>query len=90
MAEQNQNKQKPQQDVNQLIKVRNEKLAELQASGNDPFQITKYDADAHSQEIKDHFDEMEGKKVSIDNNFGDITLDKVSILGKVIGLYRKL
>ncbi len=64
MAEQN-NVQVQEQDINQLRKVRREKLAELQANGQDPFVITKYDADAHSQEIKDNFDEMEGKKVSI-------------------------
>ncbi len=63
MAEEQKNVQEP--DLNQLRKVRREKLAELQTSGNDPFQITKYDADAHSQDIKDNFDEMEGKKVSI-------------------------
>ena len=64
MAEQN-NVQVQEQDLNQLRKVRREKLAELQANGNDPFVITKYDADAHSQDIKDNFEEMEGKKVSI-------------------------
>ena len=53
------------QDLNQLRKVRREKLAELQENGKDPFKITKYDADAHSQEIKDNFDEMEGKHVSV-------------------------
>ena len=65
MAEQKnvQNVQEP--DINQLRKVRREKLAELQASGKDPFQITKYDQDAHSQSIKDNFEELEGKKVSI-------------------------
>ena len=62
MAEQ---KKVQEQDLNQLRKVRREKLAELQENGKDPFQITKYDADSHSQEIKDHFDEMEGKHVSI-------------------------
>ena len=64
MAEQN-NVQVQEQDINQLRKVRREKLAELQANGQDPFVITKYDADAHSQSIKDNFDELEGKKVSI-------------------------
>ena len=64
MAEQN-NAPVQEQDLNQLRKVRREKLAELQANGQDPFQITKYDADAHSQDIKDNFEEMEGKKVSI-------------------------
>ena len=52
-------------DLNQLRKVRREKLAELQNSGKDPFVITKYDVTNHSTEIKDHFDEMEGKVVSI-------------------------
>jgi len=47
------------------LRVRREKLANLQAEGKDPFQIMKYDQDAHSQSIKDNFDEMEGKKVSI-------------------------
>ncbi len=64
MAEQN-NVQVQEQDINQLRKVRREKLAELQTNGQDPFVITKYDADAHSQTIKDHFEELEGKKVSI-------------------------
>ena len=63
MAEKQNNVQEP--DLNQLRKVRREKLAELQENGKDPFQITKYDADSHSQDIKDNFDEMEGKKVSI-------------------------
>ena len=45
--------------------MRREKLAELQESGRDPFVITKYDQTHHSQEIKDHFEELEGKKVSI-------------------------
>lgn len=53
------------QDVNQLLKVRREKLAQLQAEGKDPFQITKYDVTAHSQEIKDRFDELEGTAVSV-------------------------
>ena len=52
-------------DLNQLRKVRREKLTELQNSGKDPFVITKYDVTHHSTEIKDHFDEMEGKVVSI-------------------------
>lgn len=65
MAEQNQNKQKPQQDVNQLIKVRNEKLADLQANQKDPFVITKYDVTHHSADVKEHYEELEGKEVSI-------------------------
>ena len=63
MAEQNKNAQE--QDLNKLLKVRREKLAELQENGKDPFQIVKYDATHHSQEIKDTFDELEGKSVSV-------------------------
>lgn len=59
---QNQNKE---EDLNHLLKVRREKLAELQESGNDPFQITKYDVTAHSADIKDHYAEWEGKEVSV-------------------------
>ncbi len=54
-----------QQDVNQLLKVRREKLAALQEAGKDPFKITKFDVTHHSQEIKDGFDGLEGKTVSV-------------------------
>ncbi len=63
MAEQQ--KKVQEQDINQLLKVRREKLAELQANGKDPFVITKYDVEIHSQEIKDRFEELEGKQVSV-------------------------
>lgn len=63
MGEQQKNTQEP--DLNQLRKVRREKLAELQEGGKDPFVITKYEQTHHSQEIKDHFEELEGKQVSI-------------------------
>ena len=63
MAEKNQNVQ--QQDINQLLQVRRDKLSELQESGRDPFEITKYDVTHHSQEIKDHYSELEGSKVSL-------------------------
>lgn len=53
------------QDTKQLLKVRREKLLALQEAGKDPFQITKYDVTHHSQEIRDGFDALEGKKVSI-------------------------
>lgn len=53
------------QDINQLLKVRREKLANLQEAGKDPFQITKYDVTHHSAEIKEQFEELEGKPVSI-------------------------
>ena len=51
------------QDINKLRKVRREKLAELQANGQDPFQITKFDVTHHSKEVKDNFEEFEGKTV---------------------------
>lgn len=57
---------KPQeQDLGQLLKVRREKLAALQEKGKDPFQIMKYDVTHHSMDIKDAFDELEGKSVSV-------------------------
>ena len=62
MAEQ---KNVQEQDINQLIKVRRDKLKELQENGKDPFQITKYDVTNHSTDIKDNFDAFEGKEVSI-------------------------
>lgn len=67
MAEQgNQKKGNGQeQDLNQLLKVRREKLAELQANGKDPFQITKYDVTVHSTDVKEQYAEYEGKEVSI-------------------------
>ena len=61
MAEQ----KKQEQDLNQLLKVRREKLAELQANGKDPFQIVKYDVTHHSQEVIDNFDALDGKTVTI-------------------------
>lgn len=59
------NQDNGQQDINQLLKVRREKLAALQENGKDPFQITKYDVTHHSQEIKDQYEALEGKSVSI-------------------------
>ena len=53
------------QDINQLLKVRREKLAALQETGKDPFQITKYDVTNHSADLKDEFDQYEGKTVRI-------------------------
>lgn len=57
--------QQQEQDINQLLKVRREKLAALQESGKDPFQIMKYDVTHHSLEVKNNFDALEGKAVSI-------------------------
>ncbi|MFR1846483.1 lysine--tRNA ligase, partial [[Clostridium] scindens] len=63
VAEQEKKVQEP--DLNQLRKVRREKLADLQANGKDPFLITKYDVTAHAAEIKDNYETMEGKQVSV-------------------------
>lgn len=57
--------QQQEQDINQLLKVRREKLAALQESGKDPFQIMKYDVTHHSLEVKNNFDALEGKIVFI-------------------------
>ena len=63
MGDQQKNTQEP--DVNQLRKVRREKLADLQANGKNPFEITKYDVTCHAKDIKENFEEMEGKHVSV-------------------------
>ena len=65
MAEQNQQNKNEEKDLNQLLKVRREKLKNLQDNGKDPFQITKFDVTAHSSEIKDNFEQMDGKEVTI-------------------------
>ena len=69
MAEQNQNqaenRPQTQEELNQLLKVRRDKLAELQAAGKDPFQITKYDVTVHSTDVRENYEQWEGKEVSI-------------------------
>ena len=60
-----QNTNVQEQDIHQLLKVKREKLANLQAAGKDPFQITKYDVTHHSTDIKNNFEELEGKTVRI-------------------------
>ena len=52
-------------NINELIKVRHDKLKDLQEKGKDPFHITKFDVNAHSQDVIDHFEELEGKDVTI-------------------------
>ena len=64
MAQQNK-KPQAEQDVNALLKVRHEKLANLQEAGKDPFRITKYDVTVHSQDIRDRYEELEGQEVSL-------------------------
>lgn len=59
------NRPQQEQDLGQLLKIRREKLAALQEAGKDPFQITKYDVTNHSKEIKENYDELEGKTVSV-------------------------
>jgi lysyl-tRNA synthetase class 2 len=63
MADKNKNTQE--QDINQLLKVRREKLHELQQAGRDPFTITKYDVTHHSIDIKDNFETLEGQQVQL-------------------------
>ena len=67
MAEQNNQQEKggQQQDANQLIQVRYDKLHELQANGKNPFEITKYDVTHHSTDIKDNFESLEGQEVTV-------------------------
>ena len=66
MAENNVNEvQMDEKEHNRLVQVRYDKFNELKEAGKNPFVITKYDVTAHTKEIKDHFDEMEGKSVSI-------------------------
>ena len=65
MGEQVKNNQPVEQDLNQILKARREKLAALQEAGKDPFVITKFDQTHHSQEIKDNYDALEGKTVTI-------------------------
>jgi len=64
VAQQNK-KPQAEQDVNALLKVRHEKLANLQEAGRDPFRITKYDVTVHSQDIRDRYEELEGQEVSL-------------------------
>lgn len=64
MAEQ-QKKQQASQDINALLQVRRDKLNNLREEGKDPFVITKYDVSHHSQDIRDHYDELEGTEVSV-------------------------
>ena len=61
MANENQNGQ----DLNEILRLRREKLAELQREGKDPFQITKFDVTAHSTEVLNNFEELEGKNVAV-------------------------
>lgn len=65
MSESVNNAKEQEQDLNQLLKVRREKLAALQDSGKNPFEITKYDASHHSAQIKENFESLEGSKVTV-------------------------
>ena len=65
MAGENQNQRKAQEDLNHVLQARRDKLAELQAAGKDPFLITKYDVTVHSTDVKNHYEEYEGKEVSL-------------------------
>ncbi len=60
-----QNKSQTEQDIHALLKVRREKLENLQAEGKDPFSITRYDVTIHSADVKENYEEWEGKEVSL-------------------------
>ncbi|MBQ7016352.1 MAG: lysine--tRNA ligase, partial [Firmicutes bacterium] len=53
------------QDLNEILRLRREKLAQLQEAGKDPFQITKFDVTAHSTDVLERFEELEGKEVAV-------------------------
>ena len=83
MAEQNNKNNQPQVDEKQLLKVRREKLADLQERGKDPFQITKYDVTHHSMDIKNNFDALEAEH----DEEGKLVKDPaklVSIAGRIM------
>ena len=82
MAQNQNNQSAPQQDISQLERVRREKLAQLQAEGKDPFQITKYDQTHHTKEILDHFDEFAGELDEEGNYVKEPT--EVSIAGRML------
>ena len=82
MAQNQNNQSAPQQDISQLEKVRREKLAQLQAEGKDPFQITKYDQTHHTKEILDHFDEFAGELDEEGNYVKEPT--EVSVAGRML------
>ena len=67
MAEKNEqnNRQPQQQDLNQLLRVRRDKLAELKEAGRDPYIETRFDVSHHSSDVKNNFDELEGKTVTV-------------------------
>ena len=65
MSEEIKNGSAPEQNINELIAVRRQKLSDLQAEGKDPFEITKYDVDTTSEKIKTSYEELEGKSVKI-------------------------
>ena len=65
MEEKNINNQEQELDLNQLMKIRREKLAKLQAEGKDPFEIIKFNVTHNSKQIKENFEELEGKDVTI-------------------------
>ncbi|GMQ57880.1 lysine--tRNA ligase [Vallitalea sediminicola] len=65
MSDNNRNNQGKEQDLNELLKIRREKLAELQEKGKNPFELTKFSVDCHSNDIIDGFEELEGKEVTV-------------------------
>ena len=80
------NANNPEQDLNEIVKVRHEKLAALKESGNDPFVITKFDFDNDSANIKANFEELENKTVKI---AGRIVARRIMGKASFVGLKRK-
>ena len=80
-----QNTNVQEQDINQLLKVRREKLAALQEAGKDPFQITKYDVTHHSTDIKNNFEELEGKTVRVAGRMMSKRVMGKALMGSKVG-----
>ena len=71
------------EDINQLLKVRREKLQNLQEAGKDPFKITKCDVTHHSMEIKNNYDELEGKTVTIAGRLSELWEKLLSVIQEI-------
>ena len=85
MAEQ---KNVQEQDINQLLKVRREKLADLQENGKDPFVITKFDVTNHSTDIKENYEQMEGQTVTVAGKCcesGDLVQEHTQVAPVTVG-----
>ena len=73
------------QDLNEILRLRREKLAALKSAGNDPYTVTKYDFDSDSETIKNNYDGFEGKTVKIAGRIMSRRIMGKALLGKKIG-----